>query len=528
MESDITSIEFDFNHRKLVVGDHYGNIKVFDIVSGIEIYQLHAHDSEISFLGYGGRDNTIVTMSWDKRILIHRDEKPVLGEAFDDEKAGSKRKTRGNTMRGKADAHAGDIICGDYSHNLGLIVTGGRDYKVKIWDYERVKLESEFGGHQETLVLAKFIEPFELLLTADQSGVMYLWSIAELAHNKPKCLVEWRNMFTLQQMCPITAVDSHWDTENQKLSIFVGDEMGFVRVLDATAIVKEEGFSPKDVTDLKKRNPYRILNIDHEVRAQSVEFKTIEEEGKITPVLEEENLNQISQWKAHKDAIKFIKFVKETDDGLIFTAGLDRMARLWTKSGKSQGALKQGKIKKKKETPWTFSLQNYDEQNPKRVGKVEQMLEDSKKLASNRQQKKDKSGLNQTEISKQRKRGRKIAHQTAEMAQIKFDQENDSAFQGSEEGRSKVQKLLDMVKRVQKRDQGFEAHPDLDSDEEEKRMQQRIGPFSFDIDEEIDTDILSNAEVYKDLKELDDILPPDETQKAMAAHQMGRSKRRKR
>jgi len=199
MESDITSIEFDNDHRKLVVGDHYGNIKVFDIVSGIEIYQLHAHDSEISFLGYGGKDNTIVTMSWDKRILIHRDEKPIIGEAFDEsDTLGNKKKSRGNTMRGKADAHAGDIICGDYSHNLGLIVTGGRDEKVKIWDYERVKLESEFGGHQETLVLAKFIEPFEILLTADQSGIMYLWSIAELTHNKPKCLVEWRNMFTLQ------------------------------------------------------------------------------------------------------------------------------------------------------------------------------------------------------------------------------------------------------------------------------------------------------------------------------------------
>ena len=84
-----------------------------------------------------------------------------MGEAFGmEDSRKEKKRGRSNTMRGKADAHAGDIICGDYSHNLGLIVTGGRDSKVKIWDYERVKLESEFGGHQETLVLAKFIEPF--------------------------------------------------------------------------------------------------------------------------------------------------------------------------------------------------------------------------------------------------------------------------------------------------------------------------------------------------------------------------------
>lgn len=34
----------------------------------------------------------------------------------------------------------------------------------------------------------------------------------------------------------------------------------------------------------------------------------------------------------------------------------------------------------------------------------------------------------------------------------------------------------------------------------------RIGPFSFDIDDEIDTEILTSEEVYKDLKELEDIL----------------------
>lgn len=34
----------------------------------------------------------------------------------------------------------------------------------------------------------------------------------------------------------------------------------------------------------------------------------------------------------------------------------------------------------------------------------------------------------------------------------------------------------------------------------------RIGPFSFDIDDDIDTEVLNNEQVYDDLKELDDIL----------------------
>lgn len=46
-------------------------------------------------------------------------------------------------MRGLIDCHKKDISCGDYSHNLGYIATGGRDNKVRIWEYEKVKFIDE-------------------------------------------------------------------------------------------------------------------------------------------------------------------------------------------------------------------------------------------------------------------------------------------------------------------------------------------------------------------------------------------------
>lgn len=54
LDSDITYMEFDESHRKLVVGDHLGHIKVFDLLSGIMVSELESHDGEISFIGYGG------------------------------------------------------------------------------------------------------------------------------------------------------------------------------------------------------------------------------------------------------------------------------------------------------------------------------------------------------------------------------------------------------------------------------------------------------------------------------------------
>lgn len=50
----------------------------------------------------------------------------------------------------------------------------------------------------------------------------------------------------------------------------------------------------------------------------------------------------------------------------------------------------------------------------------------------------------------------------------------------------------------------------MDREEEEKMNKRKIGPFSFDIDDEIDTEILTSEEVYKDLRELEDILAKQE------------------
>jgi WD40 repeat protein len=34
-ESDITCMDFDYSHRKLIAGNHLGQVKVFDLLSGI-------------------------------------------------------------------------------------------------------------------------------------------------------------------------------------------------------------------------------------------------------------------------------------------------------------------------------------------------------------------------------------------------------------------------------------------------------------------------------------------------------------
>ncbi len=66
---------------------------------------------------------------------------------------------------------------------------------------------------------------------------------------------------------------------------------------------------------------------------------------------------------------------------------------------------------------------------------------------------------------------------------------------------------------------------DNHEDEEVQENQfQKIGPFSFDIDDDIDTEVLTNDEVFKDLKDLEGILDKGED-KTKTTRMMGRKKK---
>ena len=68
----------DNDHRKIIVGSTGGQIKVFDLLSGVKINELDPHNEEngeVSFIGYADGDGTIITTSWDMSVKIHRDDR---------------------------------------------------------------------------------------------------------------------------------------------------------------------------------------------------------------------------------------------------------------------------------------------------------------------------------------------------------------------------------------------------------------------------------------------------------------------
>ena len=165
-------------------------------------------------------------------------------------------------MRAKRMCHKKDIISGDYSHNLGLIATGGRDFKVRIWEYERMKFEDEIIAHKDEVTTVKFLKPFPLLMTADSKGVMYIWLLqTSKTPDERKCLVRWVNKNSMEIDIPISAVDSYYDPKTGTFILLIGDEKGEVKIQDISIIIKHYKLRPIDIVteDSNKRNPNRFI-----------------------------------------------------------------------------------------------------------------------------------------------------------------------------------------------------------------------------------------------------------------------------
>lgn len=342
-----------------------------------ELQDHNYPDGEISFIGYGGEDHTIITCGWDRTIKVHMDE--LVEHKSADQMV----------KRGKAEAHKKDILCGDYSHNLGLIATGGRDNRVRIWEYEKVALQAELM-HNHDISIVHFIKPFPLLLTSDSDGTVYIWLTKPHPLHR-KCVLSLKNQ-GIDKVVPVTAIDSfykeHPDGTPAQLLLLQGDENGEIVVYDILCVLTlVEGIEKVDITDVAKnpkRNPHREFPIEKEEKKRSVTRDGNDSdneladsrENKIEALVNESQIKTVIKKKrVHNDAIRSIQYINVTDQPLILTASFDRLVHLIDFNAQVTGTLKQG-YKTMLNYHWEFPIAEHLEQHPERLTRMERMLKE--------------------------------------------------------------------------------------------------------------------------------------------------------
>jgi len=223
---DLTSMCLDDRYRKFIVGDHNGNMYVFDYLSGALMKMFNycstdpfiknatttsnrknnrqnnkkknssnenekqgtknveggngsgAHNDEIKSLVYVDAFKSVVSSSWDKSIAIH-DEKDA---------------ERGLLLRRITNSDRGDITCMCVSRNVSMILTGSSTSVLHLWDYEFVKIEMKFDAKSDGITSVLFIDPYPCFLSADQKGNLCLWGTRPNNKLNGVCLYKFKNL----------------------------------------------------------------------------------------------------------------------------------------------------------------------------------------------------------------------------------------------------------------------------------------------------------------------------------------------
>ncbi|CEG37948.1 ef hand family protein [Plasmopara halstedii] len=381
--TDLTTICLDFRERKLIVGDHGGNIHVFDYLNGSHMKSFKnpeigngAHTAEVTKLCYCADHMSVISVSWDCSISIY-DERDS---------------DRGILLRQISGGHSMDITALSFSHHLSLLASGSSDCTLQVWDYEFGRLDATCIGHVSGLLCLQFLDPFPLLLSSDNTGNLCFWAMRPSAQYKGKCVFRFRNQLTQSESVPVnciatdsirhtfsrsrTTVGSKDEGDNLDFMSYVvitGDDKGFVSVwnilpllehlakhfdlkplakpvecvnahrnlrVDATSMVRKAHNTPEWVA-YEHRDPLSsfLFSLGMPLVANEVESdgENRHVDGKMQKV---PPVSLVRRWKAHDDVVYSVQMIKEPKT--FISSSFDRQVKLWSLNGDCLGVLMQG------------------------------------------------------------------------------------------------------------------------------------------------------------------------------------------
>ncbi|KAH7459783.1 hypothetical protein PRIC2_010671 [Phytophthora ramorum] len=428
--TDLTTLCLDFRERKLIIGDHGGNIQVFDYLNGSHMKSFayselgnRAHNAEVTKLCYCAEHMAVISVSWDCSINIH-DER-------DSE--------RGVLLRRLIGGHSTDITALSFSYHLSLLASGSSDSSLQVWDYEFGRLDATCIGHVSGLLCLHFLDPFPLLLSSDSTGNLCFWAMRPSARYKGKCVFRFRNQHNHLGTASVNCIDTHSTRRSSPSSagadgddrdadpmdftsflIITGDDKGFLSVWNVLPLLLRLA-NKFDLKPLAKpvecANAQRNLRVDAASMVRKArntpEWAAYAHRDPLTsfffpigmPLVaadaadDEETrcedgetrrmppVSLVRRWKAHGDVVYSVQMIAEPKS--LVTSSFDRRVKIWSLSGECLGVLMQGGLGPSSSSlspnagnpdanvhqPWRFSV-DYDARQRRKETAAAPVVED--------------------------------------------------------------------------------------------------------------------------------------------------------
>ena len=199
-KNGVNAVAFSPNGRLLASGGADQTIFIFDMMDSTGSTALTGHTNEITSLVFGGDrlasggwDNTVrlwdsgekrelITISlgdWVRDLSVSADGQFVAA-ACKDGTVSIVAFSTGEVVH-TLQAHEGGVDCTAFSPDGSLLVTGGRDNRVKLWDLNDLSDQPvmQFEGHSKPVLTVAFHPSGNMIASGSGDHTARLWAIAE-------------------------------------------------------------------------------------------------------------------------------------------------------------------------------------------------------------------------------------------------------------------------------------------------------------------------------------------------------------
>jgi len=222
--SVITAACLDGRQRRIIFGNHEGEIKVYNYNNGAYMKKLDSHSREVTELLYCDSTKEIISSSWDKTVVCHVDKLNI-----------------NNTCSRRVEDSKKDVTCTAKCSNLHLIATGSSDRMVRLYEFGLGPVLAAFAvPSQPSFVI--FLSPYPVLLIACVGGELCLCHVmpAGFSHDSYYHIIQETN-YTKSKPRGVHYIC--WDPNSQFL--YAGDDYGCVKVWSLLDAFEQLGIKTK-------------------------------------------------------------------------------------------------------------------------------------------------------------------------------------------------------------------------------------------------------------------------------------------
>lgn len=350
--NEITALCLDDAQKKFIIGDTQGNLKVFNYLNGALMKAVrNAASREITGVEYVPGLKQIILTAWDGTIYLY--------DETDNE---------GIPLIKRMSKHKDEITCAAFSENLNLFATGSADGQVYIWDYQSHVQVGELGGHKTDITALVFLDPYPIVVSADNQGNICFWVVRPVVLRVGKCILRMMNQAKGKrggsaEHLPVPAL-AFWETGGEA-RLYGADVSGVIKVWNIKKALERWNFAPfgergkdhpnnlqvdaaKDQRHTHDAVPTRYASyIEYRKNHRHVVARLESAAKSRKNVLQPGDVKLVKWWQAHTESIRDLRLISDppTVGIALLSCSFDKKACLWDIHGNNIGNLQQGNTK---------------------------------------------------------------------------------------------------------------------------------------------------------------------------------------